>query len=682
MTGSRGERCGDGDGRAPADASSTFSEAREQVPAADAAVTTTADGRRVKEDGTIVHPQAEALFAVCPWVRMIPVIGHAVEGYGPLFVVSLNTCYFLLKGVADNIIVFSRQPMLVRRFGLDGTRYQRLASLYSMGWAIKAFIAMLTDAFAFLGYTKRWYMFASCIGGAAFALGYGLLPAQPSSGNPAAAFIFLTSFGKSNVDILSEGHYSRLIRRNPVPGPSLVSSIWVCILFGTLIASVIQGPLSDSGKMQVGVFISAALQFVSSIFFVFNWYGEKTNRVERLQDMRDTKAALAKARAEARVQRSSSEEEGDCALHEEPTQKDLHPEREPHEAQPGDQSLLGLEDVVADAGKMVTTEADADEEAELQITTCLFGAFEVNKEVLERNWKVVAYCIIMTCSVVTMVCVTILGTSWDLMYACIVLTVVCIVTAFLTLPIVIAKANVFLYSYFLLYISLPGALDSFYLADAACLPGGPHFSYVFYNTVSAVISNIGGIVGVTIFTYVFSKMNYQVTLCVAVSLQILASVFDLIMVERWNLAIGIPDHAMYICGDTIIYQVCYMLSYMPVVLLISRLCPRGSESMIYALMAGFANLGSTMSNAVGSLLIEFRFPIKTTVPCDFSNVRWLIIIGHLGMPAAIVPLSFLLLPRARICDDIDVNGHAIHAQMKAEAKEAAKTGEAARQPEN
>lgn len=146
----------------------------------------------------------------------------------------------------------------------------------------------------------------------------------------------------------------------------------------------------------------------------------------------------------------------------------------------------------------------------------------------------------------------------------------------------------------------------------------------------------------------------------------------MIMVARWNIAIGIPDHAMHLCGHAVIYQIWYMLSYMPFVLLMSRLCRRESESAICILLVGFANPGQTPSNTTGSLLIEFHFPFQTTPPCDFSNIRWSITVNHIGMPLAIVPLSFLLLPRARICNDIDVNGHAIAAQLGGEQKRAAK----------
>ncbi|KAK7196335.1 putative pteridine transporter [Novymonas esmeraldas] len=625
----------------------------------------------------VVHAGAATFFGVVPWMRQFPVLGIAIEAFGPVFMFSLGGCYLLMKGITENIVTFSRQPMLMGRFGIDATRYQRLAGISTMGTSIKAAIAVVTDIVALFGYTKRWYMLGSCLVGFAFTLGYGLLPATMSSANIASGFIFLSVFSRANVDLLSEGHYSRLIRRTPAAGPAMVSWIWWMIMLGSIIASVIQGPLSDSGKMQIGVYVGAALHIIPCFIFLFNWYGERPNRVERREDaMRlheDACAARRARRAQLPRAMTTTTTTGGGAVASASGCPDHRGNGEVH-LEPlvgeNDGDLVGFSNAVA-----VCAEGDEDEAEEVEafaepdIAVFCGGAVEVNTEVLVRNWKVVVYSVVMTCSVVTMACVTILGTTWDLLYACIVISVVCCVCAFLTLPLVIAKANVFTYLDFVLYVSLPGALDTFYVADEACVPGGPHFSYTFYNTIGAVIQNVAGMVGVALFTYMFSKMRYQVIMCLTVSIRVVASVFDLIMVERWNLAIGIPDHAMYICGDAVVYQVCYQLGYMPIVMLLSRVCPRGSESMVYALMAGFGNLGSSMSGTIGSLLMELAWPIDTTSrPCDYTNARWLIITGHLAAPLLIIPLGFLMLPSARICDDIDVNGRAIHAQVAAEAE--------------
>ncbi|CAJ1018281.1 BT1 family, putative, partial [Leishmania lindenbergi] len=153
-----------------------------------------------ENSGRYIHPEAASLFATCSWLRRVPIFGEAVEGYGPKVIVALGGCYLMCKGIADQILRGQTYAMMIDRYGIDVARYQRLSPISSMGWSIKAFTAMLCDGFAFLGYTKRWYMFVSCVAGGAFALIYGLLPAKESSANIACAFIFLSSWGKANVD--------------------------------------------------------------------------------------------------------------------------------------------------------------------------------------------------------------------------------------------------------------------------------------------------------------------------------------------------------------------------------------------------------------------------------------------------------------------------------------------------
>ncbi|KAG5510691.1 hypothetical protein GH5_06908 [Leishmania sp. Ghana 2012 LV757] len=663
-----------------------------QVPAGEGAI-----DRPVEKNEHFVHPEAASLFAKCPWMRHIPIFSEATEGYGPKVVVSLGMCYFLCKGTADQLIGYSRQPMFMTRYGIDGQRYQRLAGISTMGWSIKALTAMLCDGFAFLGYTKRWYMLISCVAGAAFALVYGLLPAKPASADIAAAFVFLCSYGKANVDILSEGHYSRLLRFNPRPGPALVSWIWVFIMVGAIIAASIQGPLSDQGKQQVGVFVSAALQFFTGVFFLFNWYGERKNCVERAADaaalyeeLQRERMALGVVPAEDSV-RAGGEVGDVVALVNNSlsggvvrSDKNVHPENCVLDEECVQDVLQRESDALEDELRsgIVTIGGEEDEELSEEYTSyevprplpCLFGLFEMNTEVIIRNWKIFVYSVVMTCAVVAMTCGSILADTLGLLIICVVISTTCCATSFWALPLVIAKANIFGYLQMVVYLQLPGALDSFYLADAKCLPDGPHFTYTFYNTVAAVIGNIGGLAGVTAFNYIFSKYSYRLTFCVTTVVQIVASVFDIIMVKRWNVHIGIPDHAMYICGDAIVYQVCYMLAWMPMIVLLSRLCPRGSESVVYALMSGFSNLGQTTSSSIGAILMEYGWSITTTPPCDFSNVPWLLLVGHMLLPLLVLPLT-LLIPNARICDDLDIDGKAVQSAVLRDVADDAAKGE-------
>ncbi|EPY22253.1 folate/biopterin transporter [Strigomonas culicis] len=582
----------------------------------------TAEGFSEHEDNADVAPSHH----VPRCIRCLPLLGTLCEAFNPLFVFSLGMAYFLNKGIASTLIFYSQMPMFLDRFQTTSLRYQRLSSLSTMGFSVKPFMAMITDTFAVFGYTKRWYMFISCIIGAAFTLSYSLLPFKPSSDSVAGAFLFLSNFCIASMDILSQGFYSRLMRRKPTAGPSLVSWVWWMIYFGYVVGSAISGPITDLDLPEVPVYIAVGFQFFCFLFFAFNCYGEPRNRDER---RRDAHAQYLERQAQL-LSTSSEEPCGHAEL-----------------------VLAPPEETGAHTGGVADKEGACLPEAEPMIPTCLCGAVEVNKEVVTQNWRIVTFTVLLTCAVVTLAVVTILGNTMDLLYTCIAVAVVCCGCSLWALPLTIAKATIFIYFYKALYLSIPGALSTFYVAGPTCVPGGPNFSYTFYYTISRVITSAAGMVGAYLFTTFFSKSRYIVSFVVITVLVVLASLFDLVIVKRWNISIGIPDHAMYLFGHAIVYEVVDSLSSMPLQMLMARLCPRGSESMVFSLMAGMANTGGSLAYSIGSLLMELAWPVDTkSRPCDFSNVPYLIIVGHLCLPLLGIPLAFLLLPNGRVCDNV------------------------------
>ncbi|EKF29381.1 folate/pteridine transporter, putative, partial [Trypanosoma cruzi marinkellei] len=345
-----------------------------------------------------VHVDARALFRALPCLRYAPIFGTSVEAFGPKCVLSIGLSEFLCKGVADSLIRCSLFPVFRRRYGVDAMAYQRMVNLAMMGWSMKPITAMFSDIFSFFGYTKRWYLVLSCVVGAAFALAFGLLPPAKASAAPAAAFLFLTSFTKANVDILTQGHYSRLIRRIPLAGSSLVSWVWWWVLLGSLVASVIAGPLADASLEWIGVIVSATLQFLTTFFFVMNWYGENKNRVNRAEDAKFMRASLLEEKKDSSAR---LREEDNTAV-----------------AETDNHSMLVLSDEVC-AG----VPGEEEEEEAPPLPTCCCGVFEVNKEVARHNWRVVLYCLLVAAGSVVMAIVTVLGDIWSLLYACIAVSV-------------------------------------------------------------------------------------------------------------------------------------------------------------------------------------------------------------------------------------------------------------------
>lgn len=587
--------------------------------------TTPVTGR--ENQGNVIrteHPMATDWFNAVPCLRHVPLFGPVTSTFGPKFSLSLGLCYAFSKGGASSIINRSRQPMFMERYGVSAARYQRLTSMYSLGWSLKPFLASITDALAFLGYTKRWYMAISALAGTAFALGYALLPGEESSANAAAAFIFLTCFCKANIDILSEGHFSRSMRERPESGTSVVSWVWAMTYLGTIISACMMGPLADQKKTYIGIIVSAVLQAITIPFFVFNLYGEKKNQTNRRKDV------LLEYRARERARRANHTAEGEVV--------------EPFQSSETESNAV-----------LATTQNWADSDDGFQepnIRSCLCNVFEINMDIVKDHWRPMLFTLVMTCGIITIACVNVLGTSYQLLYTCIAVLVVFFGGAFLALPVMVAKAAIFIYLNSMLYLQIPGALANFYRASPACLPDGPHFSYSFYITVGGLITDVGAIAGAILFAYLFSKQRYPLVFILTTFLQALGSIFDLVIVKRWNIYIGIPDHAMYILGDAIVYEICFMLSMIPAQILMSRLCPRGTETIGFAIMAGFNSSGNSMSLAIASMLMEWFWPVKASLPCDFSNVPYLIITGHLCLPLLVIPLAFFLLPNTRICDPI------------------------------
>lgn len=576
-------------------------------------------------EANYVHPQSKKLFDVAPCIRHIPVAGSAIEAFGPACTMSLATVYTLSKGISKNILSLSTYGMFITRFNTDAATQQRMVGIGSMGFSIKPAMAIFSDTFAFLGYTKRWYMAASCLIAFVCILVFGLLPANESSVQIAAALLFLALFAIANIDVLSEGHYSRLIKKYPKPGAHLISWIWAFIMLGNIIAAAIQGPLSDANLPQVGLFIACGTVGVCSVFFIFNTYDEQPNSVNRHADFEDEVHLIQNKPAPfGEVEDSSASERG---------------------AEPVDGSLND---------QVTSTSETLSHIQQLWVApkSCC-GVWEVNKGCFTNNLTVNIYGLLLTACAITLAILTIVGSTYQLLYGCVVISVALAVSGFILIPVHIMKTNLFGWIQLCSYISISGGIDNFFLADEECVPGGPHFSQTFYYTLGSVIGNIAGLVGVYCFAIIFSKRSYRLTCIVTTVVLVVASIFDLIIVKRWNRP-NMPDHAMYILGDAIVYQVCYMLNFMPLNILISRLCPKGCESTMFAILASFSNLGSSTSSTIGTILMETVWPIDIkSTPCNFDNLPWLIITGHLICPLISIPLVFLLLPGDRICDDLD-----------------------------
>lgn len=267
--------------------------------------------------------------------------------------------------------------------------------------------------------------------------------------------------------------------------------------------------------------------------------------------------------------------------------------------------------------------------------------------------KIVAFCLIMAVVAIGNAVIDIMFFDehmWQAVYA-ISAAIFLSVLAIMWLPRQLALCNFYMFVSSVLYINIRGAQDFWFTADAKCVPGGPAFDYTYYNTYTAVVGAFTGWVGIVVFQTFMSGWTFRKLFWVTTLLQVVASAFDLLIIERYNIGWGIDDKTFYMFGDAVIGPAVMMFAFMPAVVLTSKLVPKGLESTTYALLAGFQNFGGVVSSQIGIYATQYA-KIETSEPCNFDNLTPLVGICHCLLPLLAIPLTFFLIPDKLMTDKI------------------------------
>ena len=80
---------------------------------------------------------------------------------------------------------------------------------------------------------------------------------------------------------------------------------------------------------------------------------------------------------------------------------------------------------------------------------------------------------------------------------------------------------------------------------------GPNFSYTYYITVTGIVGSVVNFVAVILYQNFLSSWRFRPVLIFTIVIGSLASIIDLIIIMRWNIAIGIPDKVFFLLGSAI-----------------------------------------------------------------------------------------------------------------------------------
>lgn len=80
---------------------------------------------------------------------------------------------------------------------------------------------------------------------------------------------------------------------------------------------------------------------------------------------------------------------------------------------------------------------------------------------------------------------------------------------------------------------------------------------------------------------------------------------DIILVKRWNLALGISDKVFFILGSAIFEHFVTIVVALPMMVIFGKLAPPGMESTVFSYTVGIATFCFMMSNLWGSAIIKW-----------------------------------------------------------------------------
>jgi len=179
-----------------------------------------------------------------------------------------------------------------------------------------------------------------------------------------------------------------------------------------------------------------------------------------------------------------------------------------------------------------------------------------------------------------------------------------VVSAFtLLLNPMIGKMNCFFFIQTCCVVDISGASFYFFTDNSSQYPQGPHFSKMFFASGLGVFIALLNLVGMVIYNKYMQHWRYHGLFLFANFLVCGVSLAALLVYTRYNLTIGIPD-TVFVMSTWGVWAIVHMWMWLPGVVLLSQLCPRGVEATMYALLAGCHNLGLATASYLGASMLK------------------------------------------------------------------------------
>ena len=148
-----------------------------------------------------------------------------------------------------------------------------------------------------------------------------------------------------------------------------------------------------------------------------------------------------------------------------------------------------------------------------------------------------------------------------------------------------------------------------------------------------LVTSLASLVGIYLFQRYLKTVPFRKILGWSTVIAAVLGMTTLLLVTHANRALGIDDR-WFSLGDSLILTVVGQITWMPVLVLSARLCPKGVEATLFALLMSIWNLSGLLSHELGAVLTSLLGVTDT----NFDNLWILVIITNLS---TLLPLPFL-----------------------------------------
>ncbi len=148
-----------------------------------------------------------------------------------------------------------------------------------------------------------------------------------------------------------------------------------------------------------------------------------------------------------------------------------------------------------------------------------------------------------------------------------------------------------------------------------------------------LVTSLAALAGIWLFQRFLKTVPFRVIFAWSTVIATALGLTTLLLVTHANRALGIDDQWFSI-GDSLILTVIGQIAYMPVLVLCARLCPRGVEATLFAVLMSITNLAGIISYEGGAIITHWL----GITDRNFDNLWLLVVITNLS---TLLPLPFL-----------------------------------------